>query len=365
MNSVDKNTDGDYLISGRFTDTIYKISGKDGSIIWRLGGKHSSFYQKDFNFSQQHDARFVSEHGSVTVISFLDNAANNFESSRGYSAAMYVELDTAKMEAQLIKFYPRPDMENSNLRGNVQSLPNGNTFVGWSDNAYISEHTPEGRVVLEARFMSCRLVSYRAYKFNWTSLAPVEDPSIKAISYGSSPAMSTTMVYASWNGATDIAEWKFYAARDVNDKFQLIGSAEKKGFETGYVADQYWPFWYAEAIDRSGNTLGRTAADLSEVPDGWDSSSSNVNDLPRPMEQSPTNGEEGKDLGKDLQPPLKTISVSWTGIDSTPAVLFFWGALVLFLALAALSVVWKCCWRSRRREYIKVPPPKYEDVDLE
>ena len=37
MNSVDKNADGDYLISARYTNAIYKISGKDGSIIWRFG----------------------------------------------------------------------------------------------------------------------------------------------------------------------------------------------------------------------------------------------------------------------------------------------------------------------------------------
>lgn len=50
INSVDKDTDGDFLISARHVSTIYKIAGltspsglAPGEIIWRLGGKRSSF----------------------------------------------------------------------------------------------------------------------------------------------------------------------------------------------------------------------------------------------------------------------------------------------------------------------------------
>jgi hypothetical protein len=77
-NSIDKDQEGNYLISMRYTSTIYKISGKDGSIIWRLGGKLSDF-KTDFNFSSQHDAKFYSQNSSMTVISFLDNASDEWE----------------------------------------------------------------------------------------------------------------------------------------------------------------------------------------------------------------------------------------------------------------------------------------------
>ena len=56
MNSVDKNDDGDYMISARYTNAIYKISEKDGSLLWTLGGLNSDFeLEKGFNFSRQHD----------------------------------------------------------------------------------------------------------------------------------------------------------------------------------------------------------------------------------------------------------------------------------------------------------------------
>lgn len=54
-NSLDKDREGNYMLSGRFTDTIYKIDPA-GNIVWRLGGKNSTFRLDGFNFSKQHDA---------------------------------------------------------------------------------------------------------------------------------------------------------------------------------------------------------------------------------------------------------------------------------------------------------------------
>src|ERR1700744_3370003 len=76
INSVDKNSEGDYLLSTRYTNAIYKVSGKDGSIVWQLGGDHNSFVMDGFNFSKQHDARFIEQNATTTIISFLDNASD-------------------------------------------------------------------------------------------------------------------------------------------------------------------------------------------------------------------------------------------------------------------------------------------------
>ena len=52
-NSVDKDSNGDYMLSSRFTDCIYKISGRDGCILWRLGGMNSSFDQDLFSTARR------------------------------------------------------------------------------------------------------------------------------------------------------------------------------------------------------------------------------------------------------------------------------------------------------------------------
>ncbi|KAL8399560.1 hypothetical protein RB594_000087 [Gaeumannomyces avenae] len=51
INSVDKDDEGNYLVSGRHTLALYKISGRDGSLMWQLGGNGS-------NFSVPESARF-------------------------------------------------------------------------------------------------------------------------------------------------------------------------------------------------------------------------------------------------------------------------------------------------------------------
>jgi hypothetical protein len=96
MNSVDKDANGDYMISARHTDCIYKISGTDGRIIWRLGGDDSSFVLEGFNFSKQHDARFVEQNATTTVISFLDNAVDGkHNATSDHSTAYLVALETS------------------------------------------------------------------------------------------------------------------------------------------------------------------------------------------------------------------------------------------------------------------------------
>ena len=90
----------------RYTSAIYKISGKDGSIIWRLGGKLSDF-EADFNFSSQHTAKFYSQNSSVTVISFLDNASDEWEK----------QLTTARTSAvKLVALYEHAEPKQAKVR---------------------------------------------------------------------------------------------------------------------------------------------------------------------------------------------------------------------------------------------------------
>jgi hypothetical protein len=267
-NSVDKNADGDYLLSSRYTDCIYKISGKDGHVMWRLGGKDSSFILDGFNFSKQHDARFLHENSTHTVLSFLDNAADPFSETSDYSSALIISLDTSAtpMIARVTRRWERPNRQLSRLRGNFQLLPSGNAFICWSENSYISEHSPDGEVLFEAKFKSHRFVTYRAYKFNFTG-NPLEPPTLKAFVYGESPATSTTVLYVSWNGATEVKSWNFYRAEDSI----LIGSKFKTGFETTYHSQGYQKEVYVEALAADGRLLGTSSIESTVLPAHWTS----------------------------------------------------------------------------------------------
>ncbi|OQE44111.1 hypothetical protein PENCOP_c002G05859 [Penicillium coprophilum] len=269
INAVDKNEAGDYLISLRFTNTIYLISGKDGSILWRLGGKESNFEQ-DFTFSKQHDVKFVSSDGTHHVISMLNNASDEGGQDEKISSVLFIELDTsvAPMTAKVMKRINRPDSGLTRLRGSARALPNGNVFIGWSERGYSSEHASNGDLLMTARFVSDRYSTYRSYKGEFTG-RPTAPPDLVASVYGTSDEDMTTIIHVSWNGATDVVQWKFYAQARDHGQSVLLGTTNKTDFETMFIADGYMDFVSAEAIDIDGNVMHTSEIMRTGTPPDW------------------------------------------------------------------------------------------------
>lgn len=296
INSVVKDSNGDYIISARFASCIYKISGKDGSILWRLGGRNSSFDLQTFHFSYQHDARILEENSTTTVLSFLDNASNGNSNSSTSSSGLVVSLNTVEMTATLLHRYSRPDGHLSDLRGNVQTLENGNTFICWSANGYFSEFLPNGDLALDARFATPRFTTYRAFKFNFTA-TPTEPPVIKAFAYGEDVKTSVLVIYASWNGATEVDSWKYYGANSRETKYKLLGSVQRSGFETTLMVSGYAGLAYAEAVAANGTVLGRSSVERVTVPAAWKMPRVwTSHPLPQPVTSS--NGDTKSDAGR-------------------------------------------------------------------
>jgi hypothetical protein len=286
INSVDKNEAGDYLISARFTNTIYLISGIDGNIMWRLGGQFTDF-QQDFTFSKQHDAKFVESNGTHHVISFLNNASDEEFNEENMSASLIVELDTSvqPMTARAIRRYNRPDQSLSRLRGNTQLLPDNNVFTCWSKEGYISEHTPEGELLMTANFTSSRYSSYRGYKFEFTG-RPETPPDMVASVYGTDETNMVTTFWVSWNGATDVAEWHFYAQASEFHVPVFVGKAPRVDFETMFIGAGYLDWVSADAVDANGTVLGTSEVHRSKYPDWKSTGYRGKSGTPRPINPS-------------------------------------------------------------------------------
>lgn len=299
VNSIDKSPAGNYLLSARFTNTIYLISGEDGHIVWRLGGKFSDFVQ-DFTFSKQHHARFVEANATHTTISFLNNASDELEHEEDTSAALFVQLDTSSspMTARVVGRYNRPDSGLTRLRGSVQSLPNGNVFVGWSEQGFQSEHSPDGKVLMRSTFASNRFSTYRSYKFPFVG-RPSHPPDLVASVYGTEEADLTTIIHVSWNGATDVAFWNFYARANQDGDPQLVGNTTKLDFETMYIADGYLDWVSAEAVDRDGNVLGTSFIHRTATPGNWHLAGFQGTEDPTPDDPAALNGKEGEEVTEE------------------------------------------------------------------
>lgn len=268
INAVDKNEAGDFIISLRFTNTIYGISGDTGKIMWRLTSAPEGDFDMDFTFSKQHDVKFVSSNGTHHVISMLNNASDERGNDENVSSVLFIEMDTVAMTARVINRINRPDSSLTRLRGSAQTLPNGNIFAGWSERGYQSEHAPNGDVLMTARFVSERYSTYRAYKSEFIG-RPTAPPDLVASVYGTNDDDTTTIIHVSWNGATDVAGWNFYAKAYDRGESVLIGHAKKTDFETMYIVDGYMDWVSAVAVDADGKAMGKSRVSRSEIPSNW------------------------------------------------------------------------------------------------
>jgi hypothetical protein len=249
INSIDVDRDGNPLVSSRTTFAVYKIDRRSGEVIWQLGGKRSSFEMGPGTWMRyQHDARRQAD-GTITV--FDNGGVKKDDQSYG----LVLDPDEDEMTVTLAREYANPDGRVAAVMGNVQVLPNGHVFIGWGSDPILSEFDREGELLFSARF-SPNVNSYRAFRFPWSG-RPDEDPAVAA---EPGPADGELTVYASWNGATEVAAWQALAGPGP-DRMRPVGeSAPREGFETAITVGTSEPYVGVQARDDSGRTLGASKA---------------------------------------------------------------------------------------------------------
>ena len=267
INSVDKNSDGDYLISARHMSSIYKISGSTGEVLWRLNGEKTDFTMMDGHFSFQHDARFVYDTPDETVISVFDNGSNGFNQTQPWSTAIIISLNHKEHTAKTLRVYDPPDIPGmgrhiAKSQGNFQQLSNGNHVFGWGNDAFWSEHTSDGTLCFYGTVGWTNVMNYRVHKFdNWIGL-PLTKPAL----WTHSRDETEMIVYISWNGATEVRHWTIYASNDRNGPWTQTTTMPKTGFESITRLDSFARYTYAEALDQDGTVLGTSAIQKTFVP---------------------------------------------------------------------------------------------------
>jgi hypothetical protein len=248
INSIDVDFDGHLLVSARNTWSVYKIDRNTGEVIWRLGGKKSDFEMGEgTRFAFQHDARRQHD-GTITI---FDNGAlpEVHEQSRG----IVLGFDEQKMSVSLVKEYKHSHKLLAGTQGNLQVLPSGNVFIGWGGEGFFSEYSSEGKPLFDANFPPHN-ESYRAYRFRWNG-QPSGSPRMVA----ERRSDHKVRLYASWNGATEIATWEVLAGPEPGG-LESIGSVPSDGFESTIIAGTSEPYVGVRAKDRSGRVLGASKA---------------------------------------------------------------------------------------------------------
>ena len=161
--------------------------------------------------------------------------------------------------------------------------------------------------------------SYRAYKYPFVGM-PAEPPVLKILPMTFEKGRLASAFYVSWNGATEVASWNFYAGRRELGALPKVGSAPKMGFETSWVMPELVQYAYAEAVDKKGTVLAKSATQNIGPPvNGTYQAASPLLRLAEAQDTTP--------LGFKL--PLSTPAVVTDATQWLPALLFdglaLWG----------------------------------------
>jgi Arylsulfotransferase (ASST) len=250
--SPDPWGDGNLLVSSRNTWAAYEVDHHSGRIEWRLGGKRTSFRMgAGTGTAYQHDARWQPD-GTITI--FDDGATPKVHSQ---SRAIHERIDWHTRSVSLIGRYVRAPPLLTGSQGNDQVLPvagggGGGSFVGWGEQPYFTEFSSSGQTLFEAH-IPYPGSSYRAYTYPWTG-TPAAAPAL-AVTPSSGEA---TMVYASWNGATEVSSWRVLAGPNPA-QLATIATAGRSGFQTSISVHSSQPDFAVQALGAAGEALGTSA----------------------------------------------------------------------------------------------------------
>jgi hypothetical protein len=249
LNSIDVRPQNKALLSSRNTSALYEINWRTGRILTQIGGKSSTVKMgPGTSTAYQHDASVLDD-GDIAV---FDNGG--VPQVHPESRALVEKVDKYSRTATMVTQYLHPAALSAASQGSVQALPNGNYFVGWGAQPYVSEFSPSGKLLFDAHAPE-RTESYRSYRFEWHA-TPAAPPAISV----SDPASDSSLtVYASWNGATEVASWQLLGGESPEDLTPL-GTTPSAGFETSLQTPGPEAYVEVEALDAAGTVIGTSAA---------------------------------------------------------------------------------------------------------
>jgi hypothetical protein len=254
VNAIYLPGDGSFIVSMRNTWAAYKVDITTGRILWTLGGRHSDFkFGPGAEFEWQHDVQL--HPGSPFVTVFDDHCCQitgggTYVSPSAPSRGLVLKLDQTARTATLASQFGHGSTFDADYMGSLEQLPGGNQLVGWGSAPYLSEYSPSGKLLLDGVLPGHDL-SYRARLEPWVG-RPFYPPAAAARSRG-----GKTMVYASWNGATEVASWKVFAGSPAGP-MTLVAWYDKAGFETPMPVRSGYTRFKVEALDANRHVLGAT-----------------------------------------------------------------------------------------------------------
>ncbi|RMD40479.1 hypothetical protein DV735_g4659, partial [Chaetothyriales sp. CBS 134920] len=241
INSIDKDGQGNYLISSRHLHALFCINGVTGNVMWQLGGKGNMF--RDLTDSSaypgkpspteikwQHHARWHDNDTSITVFN------NNGETATATSIGMWFDIDPVARTVRTRGVYTSPSNAFGQFQGSMSVLPNSHVLLGFGSAAQSSEFTADGTPICDIRFGPRKefntgsAENYRAIRGHWVG-RPDTNPDVVL----EPDVISQNMwMYMSWMGATEVRNWRLEAksGEGAEEAVLVLATIPKEGFET-------------------------------------------------------------------------------------------------------------------------------------
>jgi hypothetical protein len=249
LNSVNPDSDGNLLISSRFTCTVFKLNRTTGAIMWRLGGKKSDFaLGPGLPFAFQHDAIAVDS----KTIRIFDNQSDG-NAVLPHSRVIWVSHDDTAMTASVVRSVEHPGGLSAGAEGGAQGLGNGDTITDWGITGRFSEFNSAGQLLFDASEPK-GYCSYRAYRSPW-----VGNPSTSPTAVALVNSDGSVAVHAIWNGPTEVASWEVLGGA-APGSLSPVGSAAWNGLDTVITVPGPLNDVQVVAMNSAGSAIGTSAA---------------------------------------------------------------------------------------------------------
>src|SRR5690606_38199931 len=162
INSIQRVSGGDYVVSARHLDAIFRVDRSSGDVEWTLGGLPTVANPLTIVGDPLGGPRRP-HHATLTgdVLTLFDNRAGTGQPAR----AVAYRIDASAMTATLLWQIAEPMGRSSFGLGSTQVTPDGSRLVSWGGlQPMIEEYTPDGQRLLRIT-QPDGLTTYRVLKY--------------------------------------------------------------------------------------------------------------------------------------------------------------------------------------------------------
>ena len=239
----------------RNTWAAYLVDIASGRIEWTLGGRHSSFkFGPSAAFEWQHDVTLQPDSTvtcSTTTAASSPAAAPTVTPTGAVARAGAQARPAGTRTATLAAQYGARRLSTPTTWATPSRCPTATCSSAGARNRTSRSTSRSGQAALRRRAARPEPQLPGAPSQQW-----VGQPLVPARRRGRERKDGKTTVYASWNGATELASWT--RARRLGRRRAGAGDAAKAGFETAIPVKAGGQGFTLQALDANGRVLGRS-----------------------------------------------------------------------------------------------------------